>query len=59
MFKFLITAAIIYFIYRFFNNSKQPIQRPPRDEPLPRWDQEREKEKRTADDDYIDYEEID
>ncbi len=54
MFKFLITAAIIYFIYRYITKSQKPLQRPPDEEPLP----DREPEKRRADDDYIDYEEL-
>jgi len=54
MFKFLITAAIIYFIYRYMSQPGKSLGDAARQEPLPK----QEPEKRHAQEDYTDYEEI-
>ena len=55
MLKILFWAVLLYFAYRYFLKPQAPLQRPPREEPLPK----REREKQRAEEDYIDYEEVD
>ena len=55
MFKFLITAALVYFIYRFFIAPPAIDQEQERDQPT---DQSQARHTPNHDDEYIDYEEV-